>query len=89
MFVFFFCRYEKGLLNFVSERIKLVNGINNTRLAWQTSKTTIYRPQTSEFQLFFHWKNFENKTLRSVHFGVVVVELIYCKCGGIVRHEIW
>ena len=30
-----------------------------------------------------------NKTLRSVHFGVVVVELIKCKCGGIVRNEIW
>ena len=27
-----------------------------------------------------------NKTLRSVHFGVVVVELINCKCGGIVRN---
>ena len=30
-----------------------------------------------------------NKTLRSVHFGVVVVGLINCKCGGIVRNEIW
>ena len=30
-----------------------------------------------------------NKTLRSVYFGVVVVELINCKCGGIVRNEIW
>ena len=30
-----------------------------------------------------------NKTLRSVHFGVVVVELINCKCEGIVRNEIW
>ena len=30
-----------------------------------------------------------NKTLRSVHFGVVIAELIYCKCGGIVRNEIW
>ena len=30
-----------------------------------------------------------NKTLRSVHFGVVVVELSNCKCGGIVRNEIW
>ena len=29
-----------------------------------------------------------NKTLWSVHFGVVVVELINCKCGGIVRTEI-
>ena len=29
-----------------------------------------------------------NKTLRSVHFGVVVVELIKCKCGGIVKNEI-
>ena len=25
----------------------------------------------------------------SVHFGVVVVELINCKCGGIVRNQIW
>ena len=31
----------------------------------------------------------QNKTLRSVHFGVVVVELINCKCGGIVRNQIW
>ena len=61
----FFCRCGKGLLNFVSERINLVFRINNTRLAFQTSKTTIYRAQTSElksiskFKLLFHWKNFE------------------------------
>ena len=61
----FNCRNGKGLLNFVSERIKLVYRINNTRLAFQTSTTTIYRPQTSElkciskFQLLFHRKNFE------------------------------
>ena len=30
-----------------------------------------------------------NKTLRSVHLGAVIAELIYCKCGGIVRNEIW
>ena len=30
-----------------------------------------------------------NKTLRSVYLGVLVVELINCKCGGIVRNEIW
>ena len=30
-----------------------------------------------------------DKTLRSVHFGVVVVEQIHGKCGGIVRNEIW
>ena len=29
------------------------------------------------------------KTLRSVHFHVVVVELINCKCGVIVRNQIW
>ena len=29
-----------------------------------------------------------NKTLRSVHFDVVVEKLINCKCGGIVRNEI-
>ena len=61
--LFFFGWYEKRLLNFVSERIKLVHKINNTRLAFQTSKTTIYRPQTSELksisklQLLFSWKN--------------------------------
>ena len=31
----------------------------------------------------------KNKTLWSVHFGVVVVELINCKGGRIVRNEIW
>ena len=31
----------------------------------------------------------QNKKLRSVHFGVVVVESINCKCGGIVRNQIW
>ena len=62
---FFFGRHEKGLLNFVIERVKVVYRINNTRLAFQTSITTIYRLQTSElksiskFQLLFHWKNFE------------------------------
>ena len=34
-------------------------------------------------------KHKHDKTLRSVHFGVVVVELINFKCGGIVRNEIW
>ena len=63
---FFSGQYEKGLFqNFVRERIKLVYRINNTRLAFLTSITTIHRPQTSElksiskFQLMFHWKNFE------------------------------
>ena len=37
----FFGQYEKRLLNFVSERIKLVYRINNTRLAFQTFKTKI------------------------------------------------
>ena len=32
------------------------------------------------------FKIYYNKTLRSVHFGVVVEELINCKCGGIVRY---
>ena len=36
-----------------------------------------------------HDNLYRNKTLRSVHFGVVVVELIKCKCGGIVRNELW
>ena len=30
-----------------------------------------------------------NKTLWSVHFGVMVVELTDCKCGGIVRNGLW
>ena len=63
--MFFFGRHEKGLLNFVIEGVKVVYRINNTRLAFQTSITTIYRLQTSnlksisKFQLLFHWKNFE------------------------------
>ena len=40
-FMIIFCWYEKGLLNFVSKRIKLVYRINTTHLAFQTSKTTI------------------------------------------------
>ena len=45
--------------------MKLVYRINNTRLAFQTSKTRIYRPKTSKlksiskFQLLFHLKKFE------------------------------
>ena len=35
---FFFCRNKKGLLNFVSERIKLVFRINNTRYNFQKNK---------------------------------------------------
>ena len=69
----FNCWNEKGLLNSVSERIKLVYRINNTRYllpkqwaAFQTSKTTIYRLHTfelksiSKYQLLLHWKSFEN-----------------------------
>ena len=51
----FFCRSEKGLLNFICERIKLVYRINLLGTAFkkkyatfQTSKTTIYRPYTYE-----------------------------------------
>ena len=33
----------------------------------------------------FKFNFIRNKTLRSVHFGVVAVELINCKCGRIVR----
>ena len=36
--MFFFCRNEKGLLNFASERIKLVYRINNTRYNFQKNK---------------------------------------------------
>ena len=45
-------RYEKGLLNFVRERLRLVYRINNTRLiAFQTSKTrTIYRLHNPELK---------------------------------------
>ena len=54
----FFCWYERGPLNFVSEIIKVVYRINNTPLAFQTSKTTIsHTPELksiSKFQLLFH-----------------------------------
>ena len=65
-------RNEKCLLNSVSERIKLVYRINllgtafKKKAAFQTSKTTIYRPHTSELKsiskyqlLTFHLKIFE------------------------------
>ena len=55
-----------------------------------------------KFMLYFQeeypiklWKNKTkqnkqtNKTLCSVHFGGVVVELVNCICGGIVRNELW
>ena len=75
LFFFFclFCQNEKGLLNFVSERIKLVYRINNTRYNFQKNKLpfkhlkpTIYRPHTfdlksiSKYQSLFHWNSFEN-----------------------------
>ena len=42
------------------------------------------------FRLLKHALCFNhNKTLWSVHFGVVAVELINCKRGGIVKNEIW
>ena len=56
---------RKRSVELVSERVKLVYSIKNTRLAFQTYKTKSNRPQTSElksipkFQLLFHWKNFE------------------------------
>ena len=69
----FNCRNKKGLLNFVSERIKLVYRINNTPYllptkltAFRTSKTTIYKRHTFKLKsisisiLLFYWKSFEN-----------------------------
>ena len=35
LFIFFFGRNEKSLLNFVSQKIKLVYRINNTRYNFQ------------------------------------------------------
>ena len=84
----FLCRYEKGLLNFVSERIKLVYRVNNTRLAFQTSKTTIYRPQTSElksiskFKLLFHWKNFKKLI-------IIWTFILYLEAGWKRTHKLW
>ena len=51
------CQDEKGVLNFVSERIKPVYRINllstafkKKKAAFQTTKTTIYRLHTSELK---------------------------------------
>ena len=63
--MFFFLPVLERSVELVSERVKLVYSIKNTRLAFQTYKTKSNRPQTSElksipkFQLLFHWKNFE------------------------------
>ena len=48
------------------------------------SKQEIYVYFLEEYRL-----EFPNKTLWSVHFGVVVVEQNNCKCEGIARNEIW
>ena len=63
------------IYNLKKEKKKKRNEQTQLRVAvnWSRYKTT------------FNW----NKTLGSVHFGVVVVELIKCKCGGIVTNEIW
>ena len=89
-----FCRYEKGLLNFVSERIKLVYSINKTRLALQTSKTTIYRPQTSaelkstpKFQFLFHWKNFERSWIISMKKYMIFYTLPWSRWNK--THKLW
>ena len=50
----------------------------------QNSAAKCYKPKKWNCQVYQ-----TNKTLRSVHFGVVVVELIKCKCGGIAKNEIW
>ena len=66
----FNCRNEKGLLNFVSKRIKLVYRIN-TRYNIQKNKLPFkhLKPQfigrilsnyISKYQLLFHWKSFGN-----------------------------
>ena len=79
---FFCCWYGKGLLNFVSERIKLVYRVNNTLLAFRTSKTIIYRPHTpelksiSKFQLLFHWRNFEKYMIFTLNLEAGETELI-------------
>ena len=41
------------MLNFVNEKVKLVYKIN-TRLAFQTSKTTIYNKQATNFRIKVH-----------------------------------
>ena len=49
-----------------------------------------FKPFTgSNMHLVRGSKKYSNKTLWSVHFSIVVVELIHCKCGGIVRNELW
>ena len=61
----FFLLVRKRSVELCKRENKLVYRINNTPLAFQTSKTTIYRPHTpelksiSKFQLLFHWRNFE------------------------------
>ena len=63
-FMFFFL-IRKRFVELCNREKELVYWINNTRLAFQTSRTTIYRPHTpelkfiSKFQLLFHWRNFE------------------------------
>ena len=56
---------------------------------WGVSKNVDLLLWMVEAEEVIERKGRRNKTLWSVHFGVVVVELIYCKCGGIIRNDIW
>ena len=67
--VFFFRWYEKGLLNFVSERKMLVYRITNTRLAFQTSKPQfkLYRSHTPELGPYLDFNYcFTGATLKNI-----------------------
>ena len=61
------------------------NKLENTNVLTSITLTNKQRNRKENFRIL----ELGNKTLRSVHFGVVVIELINCKCGGIVRNEIW
>ena len=52
------CRNEKGLLNFVSKRIKLVYRINNTQYKFQKNKLPLKhrKPRDDLYAIYFQIK---------------------------------
>ena len=95
---FFFCSFFHLILPslrwFSGEKIK--KNLKTWIVHFGVPKTLTFKTRLSakpflrKWVYEFYWKRIKtDKTMRSVHFGVVVVELINCKCGGIVRNERW
>ena len=73
----------------------ILQGTRSTRRLWLHEQVkAILKKYVMDDQEQFH-QSLRDEIIETrhygatVHLGVVVVELINCKCGGIVRNQIW